>query len=107
MDSLIGVGYAPTQASLCRRPSGWKRSARSPLSSTRIASITGSTHCVRGVDCPEKTKHCSWKAALGLIPNGRKKFNPQAHIWQLPARFVEAYAKQDPISTLLLYENLN
>ena len=46
-------------------------------------------------------------AALGLIPKGRKKFNPQACIHQLPARFVGRYAEQDPVSTLLLYENLN
>src|SRR6516164_5075282 len=46
-------------------------------------------------------------AALGLIPKRRKKFNPQAHIHQLPARFVGPYAEQDPASTLLLLENLN
>jgi len=46
-------------------------------------------------------------ATLGLIPKGRKKkFNPQAHIWQLPARFVGPYAEQDPASTLLLYGSL-
>jgi DNA polymerase I-like protein with 3'-5' exonuclease and polymerase domains len=44
--------------------------------------------------------------ALGLIPKGRKKFIPQAHIWQLPARFVGPYAEQDPASTLLLFESL-
>ena len=45
--------------------------------------------------------------ALGLTPKGRKKkFNPQAHIWQLPARFVGPYAEQDPVSTLLLFESL-
>jgi len=46
-------------------------------------------------------------AALGLIPKGRKKFNPQAHIHQLPARFVGPYAEQDPVSTLLLWESLS
>src|SRR5262249_50204936 len=46
-------------------------------------------------------------AALGLIPKSRKKFIPQAHIWQLPARFVGPYAEQDPVSTLLLFESLN
>jgi len=46
-------------------------------------------------------------AALGLIPKRRKKFNPQAHIHQLPARFVGPYAEQDPASTLLLFENLS
>jgi DNA polymerase I-like protein with 3'-5' exonuclease and polymerase domains len=45
--------------------------------------------------------------ALGLIPKGRKKFIPQAHIWRLPARFVHRYAEQDTISTLLLFEDLN
>jgi len=61
----------------------------------------------RGLPGKNETLLLEGCKALGLIPNGRKKFNPQAHIWQLPARFVEAYAKQDPISTLLLYENLN
>ena len=46
-------------------------------------------------------------AALGLVPKGRKKFTPQAHIWQLPARYVGRYAEQDPASTLLLFESLN
>jgi DNA polymerase I-like protein with 3'-5' exonuclease and polymerase domains len=46
-------------------------------------------------------------AALGLIPKGRKKFNPQALIHKLPARYVGPYAEQDPVSTLLLYENLH
>jgi DNA polymerase I-like protein with 3'-5' exonuclease and polymerase domains len=45
--------------------------------------------------------------ALGLIPKGRKKFVPQEHIWQLPARLVGLYAEQDPVSTLLLFEDLN
>src|SRR5262249_28625119 len=58
---------------------------------------------------PGKDETLLWEgcAALGLIPKGRKKFNPQAHIWQLPARYVGRYAEQDPISTLLLFENLN
>jgi DNA polymerase I-like protein with 3'-5' exonuclease and polymerase domains len=47
-------------------------------------------------------------AALGLLPeNRRKKFNPQAHLWQLPARFVGPYAETDAIRTLELYESLN
>ena len=33
--------------------------------------------------------------------------DPQAHIWQLPARFVGTYAEQDPVSTLLLFESLS
>jgi DNA polymerase I-like protein with 3'-5' exonuclease and polymerase domains len=45
--------------------------------------------------------------ALGLIPKGRKKFVPQAHIWQLPAHYVGAYAEGDASSTLVLYESLN
>jgi DNA polymerase I-like protein with 3'-5' exonuclease and polymerase domains len=45
--------------------------------------------------------------ALGLIPKGRKKFNPQPHIWQLPARYVGRYAEQDSASTLLLFESLD
>jgi DNA polymerase I-like protein with 3'-5' exonuclease and polymerase domains/RecA-family ATPase len=46
-------------------------------------------------------------AALGLIPKGKKKFNPAPHIWQLPARYVGRYAEQDPTSTLLLFESLD
>jgi DNA polymerase I-like protein with 3'-5' exonuclease and polymerase domains len=46
-------------------------------------------------------------AALGLIPKGKKKFNPAPHIWQLPARYVGRYAEQDPTSTLLLLESLD
>src|SRR5262249_25965440 len=36
-----------------------------------------------------------------------KKTPLQSYIHQLPARFVDLYAKQEPVSTLLLYENLN
>ena len=61
----------------------------------------------RGLPGKDETLLREGCAALGLIPKGRKKFNPQAHIWQLPARYVGRYAKQDPISTLLLFENLN
>jgi len=46
-------------------------------------------------------------AALGLIPKGKKKFNPASYIWQLPARYVGRYAEQDPASTLLLFESLD
>ena len=46
-------------------------------------------------------------AALGLHDNKRKKLKPQAHIWQLPARYVGPYAEADAVSTLLLFENLN
>src|SRR5262245_24711332 len=42
-------------------------------------------------------------AALGLIPKGKKKFNPAAHIWH-PAHYVGPYAEADAISTLALYE---
>jgi len=45
--------------------------------------------------------------ALGLIPKGRKKFNPQAHIWRLPARFVGPYAEIDAVNTFLLFESLD
>ena len=45
--------------------------------------------------------------ALGLIPKGRKKFVPQAHIWQLPAHYVGPYAEGDGVNTLLLYESLD
>jgi len=46
-------------------------------------------------------------AALGLIPKGKKKLNPAAHIWQLPAHFVGPYAEADAVSTLALYESLD
>src|SRR5262249_31581987 len=45
--------------------------------------------------------------ALGLHRNKRKKLIPQAHIWQLPARYAGLYAEADAINTLLLYENLD
>jgi len=45
--------------------------------------------------------------ALGLHSNKRKKLIPQAHIWQLPARYAGVYAEADAINTLLLYENLD
>ena len=37
----------------------------------------------------------------------RKKINAQAHIWQLPARYVGAYAEADAANTLALWENLD
>jgi hypothetical protein len=47
-------------------------------------------------------------AALGLIPKkSRKKFNPKAFIWQLPAHLVGPYAETDAVRTLQLFENLN
>jgi DNA polymerase I-like protein with 3'-5' exonuclease and polymerase domains len=61
----------------------------------------------RGIAGKDETALLEGCAALGLIPKGRKKFNPQAHIWQLPARFVHRYAEQDTISTLLLFESLD
>src|SRR5262249_38478131 len=44
--------------------------------------------------------------ALGLVPGHRKKFEPRAHIYQLPAALVGPYAEQDVRCTLLLYESL-
>ena len=61
----------------------------------------------RGLPGKDETLLREGCAALGLIPKGRKKFNPQAHIYQLPARYVGRYAEQDSVSTLLLFENLN
>ena len=61
----------------------------------------------RGLPGKDETLLREGCAALGLLPKGRKKkFNPQAHIWQLPARYVGPYAEQDPTSTLLLLESL-
>jgi hypothetical protein len=45
--------------------------------------------------------------ALGLIPKGRKKFVPQAHIWRLPAHYVGPYAEGDAGNTLALFESLD
>jgi DNA polymerase I-like protein with 3'-5' exonuclease and polymerase domains len=42
-------------------------------------------------------------AAIGLP----KRAKPQAHIWQMPARFVKSYAEADAARTLALFENLN
>jgi DNA polymerase I-like protein with 3'-5' exonuclease and polymerase domains len=42
-------------------------------------------------------------AAIGLP----KRAKPQAHIWQMPARFVSSYAEADAARTLALFENLN
>jgi DNA polymerase I-like protein with 3'-5' exonuclease and polymerase domains len=44
-------------------------------------------------------------AAAGFVSK-RKKVNPQEHIWELPARFVGAYAEHDARATLLLAESL-
>ena len=38
---------------------------------------------------------------------GRKKVNPQEHIWRLPARYVGPYAEADALNTLLLFEKLD
>jgi DNA polymerase I-like protein with 3'-5' exonuclease and polymerase domains len=35
-----------------------------------------------------------------------KRAKPQAHIWQMPARYVGPYAEADAINTLALFENL-
>jgi len=61
----------------------------------------------RGLPGKDETLLREGCAALGLIPKQRRKFNPQAHLWQLPARYVGRYAEQDPTSTLLLFESLN
>jgi len=61
----------------------------------------------RGIPGKDEAALLEGCAALGLIPKGRKKFNPQAHIWRLPARFVHRYAEQDAVSTLLLFESLD
>jgi Mesyanzhinovviridae DNA polymerase len=42
----------------------------------------------------------------GLAPK-RKKVNAAAHIWQIPARYVGAYAEGDARATLALWENLD
>jgi len=44
---------------------------------------------------------------LELVTNKRKKFRPQSYLWQLPARYVAAYAVADAINTLLVFDQLN
>jgi DNA polymerase I-like protein with 3'-5' exonuclease and polymerase domains len=62
----------------------------------------------RGFPGKDETLLYEGCAALGLIPaKSRKKFNPQAHLWQLPARFVGPYAETDAIRTLELFESLS
>ena len=61
----------------------------------------------RGLPGKDETLLREGCAALGLIPKGCKKFNLQAQIHKLPARYVRCYAAQDPVSTLLLFEDLN
>ena len=46
-------------------------------------------------------------ATLDLITNKRKKFRPQTYLWQLPARYVAAYAASDAINTLLVHEHFD
>ena len=62
---------------------------------------------------------CDWRGLPGkdttLLEEAIKaagfkisKKNPlQSYIWQMPARYVGAYAEQDPIATLGLFEDLN
>ena len=61
----------------------------------------------RGLPGKDETLLLEGCTALDLIENKRKKFRPQEHIWQLPARYVGRYAEQDPASTLLLFESLD
>jgi DNA polymerase I-like protein with 3'-5' exonuclease and polymerase domains len=57
----------------------------------------------RGLPGKDLTGLLEGAAAIGLP----KKAKPQAHIWQMPARYVGPYAEQDAISTLLLFESLD
>jgi DNA polymerase I-like protein with 3'-5' exonuclease and polymerase domains len=61
----------------------------------------------RGLPGKDETLLLEGCRAMGLIPKGRKKFNPQEHIHELPARFIGAYAEQDAASTLALFESLD
>ena len=45
--------------------------------------------------------------AAGFAPKTDKIKRPQEFIWQLPARYVSAYAEADAANTLALWENLN
>jgi Mesyanzhinovviridae DNA polymerase len=61
----------------------------------------------RGIPGKDETLLLEGCNALGLITNKRKKFTPQAHIWQLPAHYIGPYAEADAVSTLALFESLN
>src|SRR5262245_7567844 len=61
----------------------------------------------RGLPGKDETLLREGCVALGLITNKRKKFKPQNHIWQLPARYAGPYAEADGASTLRLFEDLN
>src|SRR5215831_1664498 len=54
----------------------------------------------RGLPGKDETLLHEGIAALGLVANKRKKVNAQAHIWQLPARYVGPYAEADAANTL-------
>src|SRR5262249_54535633 len=75
----------------------------------RTGSTTASTPFATGAACQVRTRRCCTKAfaALGLVANKRKKVNAQAHIWQLPARYVGPYAEAEAANTLALFESLN
>src|SRR6516165_8493629 len=60
---------------------------------------------------------CAWRGLPGkdesalreavALHGFPKKTKPQSCIWQLPARFVGAYAEADAVNTLALFESLN
>jgi DNA polymerase I-like protein with 3'-5' exonuclease and polymerase domains len=60
---------------------------------------------------------CSWRGVAGKETNSLKegtaalglpkRAKPQAHIWQMPARFVGPYAEADATCTLALFESLD
>jgi DNA polymerase I-like protein with 3'-5' exonuclease and polymerase domains len=60
---------------------------------------------------------CAWRGLpgkdLAALQEGAaalslpKRAKPQAHIWQMPARFVGPYAERDAANTLMLFESLD
>jgi CHC2 zinc finger/Toprim domain len=60
----------------------------------------------RGLPGKDETLLKQAVKAAGFAPK-RKKINAQAHIWQLPAQYVGAYAEADAANTLALLEDLD
>ena len=67
----------------------------------RTSSPTASTALCARYGLPGKDEALLRQAveAAGFA-KGRKKVNPQEHIWQLPARYVGPYAEADAVNTL-------
>ena len=105
---MIWAGCAPKPASRCRRPSGWKRSARSPPSSTRTASLQARRALRLARPAGQRRRRCCSRRSRPRAGRQQAQEDQAAsHIWQLPARYVGPYAEADAASTLALFENLD